>query len=119
MFCNIEQFLRVPEEALNTMPPPPLASVAGTRDPLPPVMVNPSRTDAIVSPFSKITTLPLLPPLCGLIRIVVSPGPVSDWTVMALPRKVIGSVMTYSPGATKTVSASIAASIPAWMASKS
>jgi hypothetical protein len=119
MFCTITQLFTDPDEAKKTMPPPPVAFTEGLKRPLPPVIVNPSSVEAVVSLFSKITTQARLGSVGLSIRMVVSSAPASDWTVIALPRNVMGSETTYSPGATSTVSPSFAASIPACMVSKS
>jgi hypothetical protein len=119
LFCTIAQLLTVAEEASKRILPPSHLFSEDTQEPLPPVTVNPSRTDSAVSLLSKITTLPRLGSADVPIRIVVSSGPVSDITVMAFPLNVTGTVITYSPGATSTVSASLAASIPTCIVSKS
>jgi hypothetical protein len=89
---------------------------------IPPVSVRPSILDPIPS---KTTTLAL----CGsfgvsAILIVVTSAPASDFTTMFFTGglaglfgscsrlKLIGSVITYSPGLTSTVSLSAAASMP-------
>jgi len=97
-FLEIVQLLSVGDEPEQATPPPPPAV-------LPFVSLNPSRLVTIVSPLSNTTTLAR----CGSagvsdIRIVVASAPDSDLTVIALPLKLIGSVISYSPAFTSTVS---------------
>jgi len=123
VFRVIVQAITVGEAPTHKMPPPPIPLAAGrgsvSQVPLPPVSVNPSRTDAAVSLLSKTTTLARLESVGVPIRMTVSSAPASARTVMALPRNVMGSVTTYSPVATSTIAPSSAASIPAWIVLKS
>ena len=78
--------------------------------------MTPSSTDVSVSPLSKITTLARFGSGgCATILITVASAPASPRTAIALARKVIGTVITYSPGLTSTVSPSAAASIASWI----
>jgi hypothetical protein len=110
-FPEIVQLLIVGEDPEQETPPP-LHPEVESSVPFPPISLKPSSFDPAPSMFSKLTTL-ARSGFVGVsdIRIVVCSGPASPLTVIALPLNVTGSVITYSPGLTSTVSPSAAASI--------
>ncbi len=65
-----------------------IGEVVSTRTPwfVPAVTVNPSNTVVAVSPVANVTTLPPVP------EIIVVAAPFTDFTVRALPLKLIFSV---------------------------
>jgi len=107
-FAVITQFSMLGEEPTQETPLPRL-----------PVSVSPSNSDPGPSPLSNNTIAKYKPVRTSDIRIVVSWAPKSPVTVIALPRNVMGSAMTYSPGLTSTVSPVSAALIAGWISVKS
>ena len=89
--------------------PPPRGSPSPGSVPVPPVIVNPSRTVLGPSPLTHLTTLSFKP----VASIVVTFGPPELRTMIALPLKLI--VSKYVPGATTTSSPLVEASIADWI----
>ena len=105
------------------MPPPPdswYGCSVPHRQPLPPVMVKPSRTvDSVSSPM-KTTTLARVEDFGSEdMRMVVLSGPPVALRATAFPLKSIGSTISWTPGLTRISSPSLPASMAAWIAPKS
>ncbi|HAK94948.1 MAG TPA: hypothetical protein DCM87_08075 [Planctomycetes bacterium] len=125
IFSEIVQLVSIGKALQQYTPPPTMRFDQETLlVPSPPVSLKLSSFDSVPSPLSNITTL-ALSGFVGVsdILIVVTSAPPSDLTTMFFTGglaglsgswsrlKSIGSVITYSPGMTSTVSPSAAASM--------